>query len=60
MPGASDAIYEFYQEFVDDVETNIVLKNDLGATHAVVSDHVGTDCGVRNEELYVENCDFDR
>ena len=36
------------------------MKNDIGSTHAVVSDFYGTPCGVSDYYIYVENCRYDR
>ena len=55
-PPASEKIIEFYNNFMFE---GVGSKLDLGATHAVVSDHVGTNCGHSDHELYIENCDFD-
>ncbi len=38
----------------------IVLKNDLPATHAIVSDIYGTPCGHSDSYIYIENCQFNR
>lgn len=58
-PASSEKIQEFFNHYVDAGLGSVVSKLDLGATHAVVSDHVGTNCGHSDHELYIENCQFD-
>ena len=48
---------EFYSNFV--TSNNVILKNDIPATHAVVSSHTGTPCGTSDNRLYIQNCGFD-
>lgn len=59
-PKAANVIYDFYSEFLTDPGSQMLLKDDIACTHAVVSDHTGTECGETNEDIYIENCDFDR
>jgi len=32
---------------------------DTKSSHAIVSDHAGTSCGVTNRDVYIENCGYD-
>ncbi len=59
-PGAADVIYDYYAEFVTDPSAQIQTKTDLPSTHCIASDHNGTPCGETNEELYIENCEYER
>lgn len=59
-PEASDKIAEYYESYLSNPSIDLVKKMDLPSTHAVVSDHVGTNCGHSDDRLYLENCDFDR
>ena len=59
-PPAADKLVEFYENYLTDSSTQLVAKTDLGASHAVVSDHAGTNCGHSDNELYIENCDYNR
>ena len=60
QPGAADDIRDYYSEFVSDPASQILSKTDLPSTHCLASDHHGTPCGQTNEELYIENCDYER
>jgi hypothetical protein len=57
-PGFAIKIQSYYEGFVNN-PNQIVLNNDLPASHALVSNRHGTDCGVQNDRLYIENCNFD-
>ena len=60
-PLASEKMAEYYQEFIGD-PNNIVLKNDIAATHCITTDYdIGefTRCGVTNDKLYIEECGYD-
>ena len=46
---------EFYTNYNADIDSNL----NIAASHAVVSDHVGTPCGESDHELYIQNCDVD-
>ena len=60
-PGAAEALEDFYAELgISDPASQILSKTDLNATHALASDHSGTPCGEHNDELYIENCDYER
>ncbi len=60
-PGAAEVLEDFYAELgISDPASQILSKTDLNATHALASDHSGTPCGEHNDELYIENCDYER
>ena len=59
-PLASEKMQEYYLNFVN--PNNVVLKNDLAATHCITTDYdIGefTRCGTTNSKLYIEDCDYD-
>ncbi|TRY67557.1 hypothetical protein TCAL_03306, partial [Tigriopus californicus] len=55
---SASKVEQFYNHFLANPESQLKLKNDLPASHAVVSDHAGTPCGV-TDKFYIQNCDFD-
>ncbi len=59
-PDAALLMSDYYAEYVNDYDSQVVLNMDVPSTHAVQSDHTGTECGHTNRDLYVENCDLDR
>ncbi len=57
---AAQLMSDYYAEYLDDHGNQLVLNLDIPSTHAVQSDHTGTACGTTNNDLFIENCDFNR
>lgn len=59
-PDAANVMSEYYAEYLADHGNQLVMNVDMPSTHAIQSDHTGTECGTTNKDLYIENCDYDR
>ena len=59
-PASAEKLSRFYESFLSSPESQLLLKNNLPSSHAVVSDRAGTECGISDHRLYIENCGFDR
>ncbi len=59
-PDAANIMSQYYAEYLSDHGNQLVMNTELPSTHAIQSDHTGTECGTTNKELYIENCDYDR
>ncbi len=59
-PDAANIMSQYYAEYLTDHGNQLVMNTELHSTHAIQSDHTGTECGTTNKELYIENCDYDR
>ena len=46
FPGNADNMEEYYINYLSDSSSQIKMKTDIGASHAVVSDHYGSNCGI--------------
>ncbi len=58
-PGFAKIIQLYYEHYFDNPD-QIGLKLDLPATHCLISDRRGTECGTTNDQVYIEDCAFDR
>lgn len=58
QPTASQKIWEFYDYFIPSNGQKMFMNN-IEASHAVVSDHSGSPCGINDDSgLYIQNCGY--
>eukprot|EP00095_Tigriopus_kingsejongensis_P003179 maker-scaffold91_size383040-snap-gene-1.32 protein:Tk03179 transcript:maker-scaffold91_size383040-snap-gene-1.32-mRNA-1 annotation:"hypothetical protein DAPPUDRAFT_194537" len=58
FPASAEKTESYYAHYLNNTQEQLVLNNEMGASHAVVSDHFGSSCGKSDHKLYIENCDF--
>ena len=59
-PAAAAKLENFYKAFLDDPQSQLLAKTNLPASHGIATDKVGSECGVSDHRLYIENCGYDR